>query len=167
MTDEARPVVIYVDADACPVKVETYRVAERHRLDVYMVSNSVIALPRDPSIHRVVVGAEPDAADHWIAGQADDRAIVVTADIPLASRCVKAGASVLGPDGRAFNEDSIGLALATRNLMTDLRSAGVVTRGPKPLSPKDRSTFLSALHMAIIRLKTAEDPEKRSSDMIS
>jgi uncharacterized protein len=151
MSDEGRPVSIYVDADACPVKAEVYRVAERHQVAVHVVSNSVIALPRDPRIHRVVVGAKPDAADDWIAGDADDRAIVVTADIPLASRCVKAGAAVLAPDGRVFTEDSIGLALATRNLLTNLRSAGAVTRGPKPLSPKDRSTFLSALHEAIVR----------------
>jgi hypothetical protein len=144
---------IYIDADACPVKREVYRVAERHSLTVYVVSNSFIAVPYDPRIHRVVVGAEPDAADNWIAQRVDRRDIVITSDIPLASRCVKAGAAVLGPDGRAFTQDAIGLALATRNLMTDLRAAGLVTRGPKPLSPADRSKFLSALHEAAIVLK--------------
>lgn len=144
---------IYIDADACPVKSEVYRVAERHAVAVYVVANSIIAIPRDPRVRRIVVGADPDAADDWIAERAGRRDVVVTADVPLASRCVKAGATVLAPHGRAFTEDSIGLALATRNLMTDLRSAGETTRGPKPLAPADRSRFLSALHEAIVRLK--------------
>lgn len=148
--DSGTPGAIYVDADACPVKREVYRVAGRHALTVYVVSNSFIAVPSDPTIHRVVVGSEPDAADHWIAERVSRRDIVVTSDVPLASRCVKAGARVLGPNGRAFTEDAIGMALATRNLMTDLRSAGLVTRGPKPLSPADRSRFLSALHEAVV-----------------
>jgi hypothetical protein len=153
MSDSASHGAIYVDADACPVKREVYRVAERHSLTVYVVSNSFIAIPHDPRIHRVVVGSEPDAADNWIAQRVEGRDIVVTSDIPLASRCVKAGAAVLGPNGRAFTEDAIGLALATRNLMTDLRAAGAVTRGPKPLSPADRSKFLSALHEAAVLSK--------------
>jgi uncharacterized protein len=147
------PGAIYVDADACPVKHEVYRVAGRHGLTVYVVSNSFIAVPCEPRIHRVVVGSEADAADNWIAEHAGRRDIVVTSDIPLASRCVKAGATVLGANGRTFTEDAIGLALATRNLMTDLRSAGLETRGPKPFSPADRSKFLSALHEAIVRLQ--------------
>lgn len=150
MSDSTSRGAIYIDADACPVKREVYHVAERHSLAVYVVSNSFIAAPRDPWIHRVVVGSEPDAADNWIAERVDRRDIVVTSDIPLASRCVKAGAAVLGPNGRAFTEDAIGLAVATRNLMTDLRAAGAVTRGPKPLSLADRSKFLSALHEAAV-----------------
>ena len=153
MPDSADYGAIYIDADACPVKREVYRVAERHSLSVYVVSNSFIAVPRDPRIHPVVVGSEPDAADNWIAQRVGRRDIVVTSDIPLASQCVKAGASVLGPNGRAFTKDAIGLAVATRNLMTDLRAAGLMTRGPKPLSPADRSKFLSALHEAAVFLK--------------
>lgn len=153
MSDLKNSVVIFVDADACPVKREIYRVAQRHSLTVYVVSNSVIAVPCEPGFHRVVVGSEPDAADDWIAHRVDRRHIVVTSDIPLASRCVKAGALVLAPNGRRFTEDSIGLALATRNLLTDLRAAGMVTRGPKPLSASDRSKFLSALHEAVVFLR--------------
>ena len=146
---------IYVDADACPVKAEIYRVAERHALKVLVVSNSPIALPRDPMIERVIVPDGMDKADDWIAERARPGAIVVTADIPLASRCVKAGATVIGPTGRAFTEDSMGMTLATRNLMDDLRSAGAVTGGPRPFSARDRSAFLSALDLAIVRLKRA------------
>lgn len=146
---------IYVDADACPVKNEVYKVAERHGLKVFVVSNSFINVPRDPMIERVIVPAGMDEADNWIAARAAPGKIVVTADIPLASRAVKAGASVIAPNGRAFTEDSIGLTLATRNLMDDLRSAGAVTGGPKPFSPRDRSAFLAALDQAIVRLKRA------------
>ncbi len=121
---EQLPIVILVDADACPVKAEIYRVAERHGLKVSIVSNAPIAVPRDPLVERVVVAEGMDKADDWIAERARPGAVVVTADIPLASRAVKAGASVLGPTGRAFTEDSIGMTLATRNLMDDLRSAG-------------------------------------------
>ena len=156
MSDVKGPAAIYIDADACPVKREIYRVAERHSLTVYVVSNSFIAVPCDPLVQRVVVGSELDAADDWIAQRVDGRHIVVTSDIPLASRCVKAGATVLGPNGRVFTEDTIGLALATRNLMTDLRAAGTVTRGPKPLSATDRSKFLSALHEAIVFLRRTQ-----------
>ena len=101
----------------------------------------------------MAAGDAPDAADDWIAARADARAIVVTADIPLAARCVKAGAAVLGPDGRAFTDDSVGAALAMRNLMSDLRSAGEPTSGPRAFSAKDRSAFLSALDAAIRRLQ--------------
>ncbi len=153
MPEPAIPSEIYVDADACPVKREVYKVAERHKLTVHVVSNGGVTIPRDPRIRLVIVGAEPDAADDWIAARAGPRDIVVTADIPLASRCVKAGAAVIGPNGRVFSEDSMGMTLATRNLMTDLRSAGEVTGGPRPFSPRDRSAFLSALHEAAVRLK--------------
>jgi uncharacterized protein YaiI (UPF0178 family) len=151
-------IAIYVDADACPVKAEIYRVAERHRLQVlglkvFVVANSFIATPRENWIERVVVEAAPDAADDWIAARAARGAIVVTADVPLASRCIKAGADVIAPAGKAFTESSIGLALATRNLFDDLRAQGDVIGGPKPFSPHDRSAFLSALDLAIVRLR--------------
>ena len=156
----SKPITIYIDADACPVKQEIYRVAERHALKgvalkVFVVSNSPIAVPRDPLIERVVVGGGMDEADNWIAERARAGDIVITADVPLASRCVKAGAEVIAPNGRAFTKDSIGMTLATRNLMDSLRSAGEITGGPKPFSPRDRSSFLSALDAAIVRLTRA------------
>ena len=153
MPDTAKSIIIYIDADACPVKAEVYRVAERHRVRVVVVSNSLIAIPRDPLVERVVVGAGPDVADDWIAERAAPGAVVVTADIPLAARCVKAGAEVLAPTGKRFDDSAIGMALATRNLMDDLRSAGQLTGGPRPFAAKDRSAFLSALDAALNRLK--------------
>ncbi|GJD97162.1 YaiI/YqxD family protein [Methylobacterium iners] len=149
------PIVIYVDADACPVKDETYRVAARHGLHVYVVANSFMNLPREPWIERVVVSDGFDAADDWIAERAARGAVVITADVPLASRCVKAGAEVLAPTGKPFSESGIGLALATRNLMQDLREAGAITGGPKPFSARDRSAYLGALDRTIMRLKRA------------
>jgi hypothetical protein len=149
------PIRIFVDADACPVKPEIYRVAERLGTKVFVVSNSVMAIPPAPWIERVIVGDGPDAADDWIAERAVRGDIVVTADIPLAARGVKAGAEVIGPTGRTFTEDSIGMTLASRNLMDDLRGAGMITGGPKPFTPRDRSAFLSALDAAIMRLKRA------------
>jgi uncharacterized protein YaiI (UPF0178 family) len=148
-----KTIVIYVDADACPVKQEVYRVAERHGLKVYVVSNSPIAVPRDALIERVVVAAGMDVADDWIAERAAKGAIVVTQDIPLAARAVKAGAVAIAPNGKPFSENSIGMTLATRNLMDSLRSAGEITGGPKPFSPKDRSAFLGSLDREIVRLK--------------
>jgi uncharacterized protein YaiI (UPF0178 family) len=148
-------IAIYVDADACPVKNEIYRVAERHGIKVVIVSNSPIAVPRDPLIERVVVAAGMDEADNWIAERVGRGDIVITADIPLASRCVKAGAAAIAPNGRPFTEESIGMTLATRNLMDSLRSAGEITSGPKSFSPRDRSSFLSALDQAVVRLKRA------------
>jgi uncharacterized protein YaiI (UPF0178 family) len=150
-----KPITVYVDADACPVKNEIYRVAGRHGSKVIVVSNSPIAVPRDPLIERVVVAAGLDAADDWIAERAGRGDIVITADIPLAARSVKAGAAAIAPNGRPFTADSIGSALATRNLMDSLRSAGEITGGPKAFSPRDRSSFLSALDLAIVRLKRA------------
>jgi hypothetical protein len=155
-----KPIDIYVDADACPVKSEIYRVAERHagkgrELAVHVVSNSVIAVPREPMIKLVIVGDGMDAADDWIAERAGRGDIVITADVPLAARTVKTGATVIAPNGRPFSEDAIGMTLATRNLMTDLRSAGAVTSGPRPFTPRDRSQFLSALDQAIVRLTRA------------
>ena len=151
----SKPTAIYLDADACPVKEEVYRVAARHGRKVLVVGNSPIATPREPWIERVVVGGGMDAADDWIALRAGRGDIVVTADVPLASRCVKAGATVLAPNGKPFDEDSIGPALATRNLLHELRSAGEITGGPRPFAPRDRSRLLSALDRAIVRLKRA------------
>jgi len=151
----SKPIEIYVDADACPVKNEIYRVAGRHGLDVHVVSNAPIAVPREPWITRVVVSAGMDAADDWIAERAGSGDIVITADVPLASRSFKAGATVIAPNGKVFDDDSIGMAVATRNLLHDLRGAGEITGGPKPFDPRDRSRFLSALDLAIVRLKRA------------
>jgi uncharacterized protein YaiI (UPF0178 family) len=148
-----KPITIYLDADACPVKNEAYRVAERYQLKVHVVSNSPIAVPRDPLIERVVVGAGLDAADDWIAERVGPGDIVVTADVPLASRSFKTGAEVIAPNGRAFSEDSIGMTVATRDLLHGLRAAGEITRGPPPFEPRDRSRFLSALDAAIVRLR--------------
>ena len=150
------PIEIFVDADACPVKDEVFRVAGRHGLQVHVVANSFMRVPREPLIALVVVSAGPDVADDWIAERAGPSSIIVTADIPLASRGVKAGAIVLGANGRLFDEASIGMALATRNLMDELRSTGAVTGGPRPFSPKDRSAFLQALEQAVQRLKRKE-----------
>ncbi len=153
MSEPAKAIRIYVDADACPVKAETYRVAERYSVKVYVVCNSPMAVPRTPLIERVVVGSSPDAADDWIAERVSRGDIIITADVPLAHRCVRSGADVIAPTGRPFTEDSIGMALATRDLMADLRSAGQMTGGPKPFQPRDRAKFLSALDLAVVRLK--------------
>jgi len=155
MEEPQKPAAIrvFVDADACPVKEETYRVAERYGLHVYVVANTFMAVPRCDWIERVIVPEGPDLADDWIAERAGPNDIVITADIPLAARCVRAGASVIAPNGKAFTEDSIGMTLATRNLMTDLRSAGAITRGPPPFSRQDVSRFLSALDLAVVRLR--------------
>jgi hypothetical protein len=155
MTEARQDIEIYVDADACPVKTEVYRVAERHGVRVLVVANSFMTVPASPTVERVIVGSGFDAADDWIAERARRGAVVITADVPLASRCVKAGADVIGPTGRPFTESSVGMALATRNLLEDLRAGGAVTGGPKPFSARDRSAFLSALDLAIVRLKRA------------
>jgi uncharacterized protein YaiI (UPF0178 family) len=149
------PIEIYVDADACPVKNEVYRVAGRYGLKVRVVANNVMAVPADPRIERVLVTDSFDAADDWIAARAGPGAIVITADVPLAAHCVKAGAAVIGPTGRPFTEASIGMAMATRNLLQDLRAMGAAAGGPKPFSARDRSRFLSALDEAVVRLRRA------------
>lgn len=118
-----------------------------------IVANAPIAVPKVAWITRILVGDGPDVADDWIAARAGTGSIVVTADIPLAARCIKAAATVIGPNGKGFTEASIGAAVATRNLMDSLRSAGEITGGPRPFAPKDRSAFLSALDLAIQRLK--------------
>ena len=147
------PIEIYVDADACPVKAEVYRVAERYGLAVHVVTNAPIGVPRDPRIRLVVVGDGFDAADDWIAERAGKTDIVITADIPLADRCLKAGATVIGPTGKPFTMASIGGAMASRALMADLRAMGVATGGPKPLTQRDKSAFLSALDNAVVAIR--------------
>ena len=136
---------IYVDADACPVKQEVYRVAKRYRLDVTLVANSWMRVPNEQGISLEVVGGGFDEADNWIVENLQAHDIVITADIPLASRCLKKDAAVIGPTGRPFTEDNIGLAVATRDLLSDLRGAGEITGGPPPLEKRDRSRFLQQL----------------------
>ena len=155
MKDPKQPTAIriFIDADACPVKPEVYRVAERYGLKVYVVANAFMAVPRSELIERVIVPEGPDIVDDWIMERAGANDIVITADIPLAGRCVHNRATVIGPTGKPFTDDSIGMALATRDLLTDLRSAGATTRGPPPLSRQDLSRFLSALDLAIVRLQ--------------
>ncbi|WP_316976286.1 YaiI/YqxD family protein [Shumkonia mesophila] len=143
---------IFVDADACPVKDEVLRVAARHGLTVHVVSNSWMRLPETPLIRRVVVAAGPDAADDWIAERIGAGDIAITADIPLASRCLKKGAQAIGPTGKPFTDDSIGTALAMRDLMAHLRDTGEITGGPSAFAKADRSRFLSALEDAVRRL---------------
>ena len=144
---------IYVDADACPVKAEIYRVAERYKLTVFVVSNSYLNVPRDPRHELVVVSDSFDAADNWIAERAGSDDIVVTADIPLADRSIKAGASVIGNTGLPFTPASIGMAMANRELLSNLRAMGEITGGPKPMAQRDRSRFLSALDEAIQKIR--------------
>jgi len=147
------PIQIYVDADACPVKAEIYRVAERYGLKVFVVANSYINVPLDPRIERVVVDDGFDAADNWIAERVGPDDIVITADIPLADRSLKAGATVIGNTGLPFTQSSIGMAMANRELLSNLRAMGEVTGGPKPMAARDRSRFLSSLDEAVNRLK--------------
>lgn len=137
--------IIYIDADGCPVKDETYKVARRYQLVVRVVSNHPVHVPVWPQIEAIVVGNRLDEADDWIAERASAGDIVVTADIPLAARCLQAGARVIGPKGKAFTEDSIGDAVASRALSQHLREIGVNTGGPAPMAAKDRSRFLSRL----------------------
>ncbi len=144
---------LYVDADACPVKDEIYRVAERYALPVFVVSNSWIRTPADPRITSVVVDAGPDIADDWIAERAGPSDVVITADIPLAHRALTAGAQALHPNGRPFTTDSIGAALASRGIGEHLRSMGEITGGPKPFAPADRSRFLQALDAAVVKAR--------------
>ena len=144
---------ILVDGDACPVKDEIYRVAYRTDVPVTIVANSHFRIPVHPLIDRIVVSDGFDAADDWIAEHSDGASIVVTADILLADRCLKAGATVLSPTGKPFTNASIGGAIATRAIMADLRAGGDAIGGPAPFSKTDRSRFLSALDQAIVRSK--------------
>lgn len=140
---------IYIDADACPVKEEVYRVARRYDLRVTLVAGSRMRFPDDCMIEMEVVGQGMDVADDWIAGHVEADDIVITADIPFAARCLEKGACVLGPTGRPFTGDNIGSALATRNLLSALREYGEITGGPPPLDKRDRSRFLQALDEAV------------------
>lgn len=143
---------ILVDADACPVKEEIYKVAFRHEVPVTIVSNSHLRIPQHPLLQRVVVSDGFDAADDWIAEQSAPGAVVITADILLADRCLKAGADVIAPTGKRFTANSIGAAVAMRAIMADLRAGGDAIGGPAPFAKADRSRFLSALDEALVRL---------------
>jgi uncharacterized protein len=146
--------IIYIDADACPVKAEVSRVAARYMLNVIYVSNSWMRIPDEGEREKlVVVGDNPDEADDYIAEHAVENDIVVTADIPLADRCVKAGARVIAPNGRLFTDENIGEVLASRNLMSELRETGLMTGGPPPFGKKDRSQFLQSLDTVIQGIK--------------
>lgn len=144
---------IYLDADACPVKDESYKVARRHGVKVYVVTNNPIRVPDDPLIELVVVRGGFDAADNWIAEQITPADVAVTSDIPLAERCLKAGARVIGPKGNEWTDDTIHDALATRALLDMLRQGGNFTGGPSPFSPADRSRFLSRLDNILVALR--------------
>jgi uncharacterized protein YaiI (UPF0178 family) len=151
----ACPIHILVDADACPVKEEVYRVAFRREAPVTLVSNARIRVPDHHLIERVVVSDAFDAADDWIVENADTRTVVITGDILLADRCLKAGATVIGHNGKPFTSASIGGAIATRAIMADLRAGAGVTGGPAPFAKADRSRFLQALDEALVRLGRA------------
>ncbi|WP_169475033.1 MULTISPECIES: YaiI/YqxD family protein [unclassified Novosphingobium] len=144
---------ILIDADACPVKEETYKVAFRYNVPVVVVSNSPIRVPRDPLISRKVVSEAFDAADDWIVENTVAGTVVITADILLADRCLKLGATVIAPNGTPFTSASIGSAIAMRAIMSDLRAGGEQVGGPAPFSKTDRSRFLSALDQALTRLR--------------
>ena len=149
------PITLYIDADACPVKDEAVRVAERHGLEIHFVSNAWMRLPQGPLIKRVVVQDGPDAADDWIVEHAGAGDIVVTADIPLAARALEKGAAVVGPTGRPFSEASIGMALAMRDLSRHLRETGESKGYNASFTRQDRSQFLQALENAVQAAKRA------------
>lgn len=148
-----RALQILVDGDACPVKEEIYKVAYRLEVPVTIVSNSYFRVPDHPLITREVVSDAFDAADDWIAERANADTVVISADILLADRCIKAGANVIGPNGKPFTANSIGAAVATRAIMADLRAGGDVIGGPPPFTKSDRSRFLSALDQILMQLK--------------
>lgn len=152
---------IYIDADGCPVKDETYKVGARYHLDVYVVANKPIHVPLHPSIKMQVVKSGPDEADNWIAENILENDICITADIPLADRCLKKKAYVLGPRGDEFTEDMIGDAMATRELMKHLRELGEVKGGPAAFDKSDRSCFLSSLDRIIQTIKRKREKESR------
>lgn len=140
---------IFVDADACPVKQEVYRVASRYRLNVTLVTNSWMRIPNEQWIELKIVKDGFDAADDWIVEHVQPHDIVITADIPLAGRCLKKGALVIGPTGKPFTENNIGHSVATRNLLSELRDAGEITGGPPPMKKRDRSRFLEQLDIMV------------------
>ena len=148
-------ITIYIDADACPVREETYKVAIRHNVSVVVVANNFLRVMQHPLISRIMVSDGFDAADNYIAEKANEDTIVITSDIPLADRCIKAGSRVLAPNGKPFTEDSIGSALAVRAIMQDVRAGamGENVGGPPPFSARDRSTFLQVLHETVTSLK--------------
>ena len=149
---------ILIDADACPVKEEVYKVAYRREVPVHVVSNSYFRVPDHPLIERVVVSDKFDAADDWIAEQASADSVVITSDILLADRCLKAGATVIGHNGKPFTQASIGGAIATRAIMADLRAGGDAVGGPAPFCKADRSRFLQALDEAIVAAARKQHP---------
>ncbi|HUO53763.1 MAG TPA: YaiI/YqxD family protein [Rhodoblastus sp.] len=144
-------ITIYIDADACPVKEETYKVALRYRLRTFVVANSFMQIPKSPLIERIMVSASADAADDWIAEKVVAGDVAVTNDIPLAARVLAKAAHAIAPYGRAFTDDSIGMALAQRAIMEQIRSTGEITRGPPPFAPSNRSLFLQILDQTIVR----------------
>ncbi len=148
---ERKPIEIFIDADACPVKDEVYRVAQRYGLKTWVVSNAFMMIPTHPRIARVVVEAGPDVADDWIAGRVTPGDVAITNDIPLAERVLAAGACAIAPNGRVFTRNSIGSAIAQRAIMEQIRSTGGVTGGPAPFGKADRSRFLQALDETLTR----------------
>lgn len=155
MTETTSPIRILIDADACPVKEETYKVAARYKVPVVVVSNQIIRIPQSPRITRQIVSDAFDAADDWIAENSAKGTIVITADILLADRCLKVGAAVIAPTGKPFTTASIGGAIATRAIMADLRAGVENIGGPPPFSKQDRSRYLSALDQALVQLLRA------------
>lgn len=153
----AKTLHIYIDADACPVREETYKVGLRHDVPVTVVSNAFLRIPQHPLIKRIIVSDGFDAADDYIAERVDADCVVITADILLADRCLKGGAKVIGPNGSEFTENSIGAAIATRAIMADLRAGATSDNigGPPPFTQRDRSQFLQTLHEVLVKLKRA------------
>jgi uncharacterized protein YaiI (UPF0178 family) len=149
---------IYIDADACPVKDEIYKVAARYGLKTFVVSNAFIQIPKSPLIERMIVDAGPDIADDWIAERASAGDVVITNDIPLAGRVLENDAAAIAPNGRPFTRDSIGSALAQRAIMEHIRSTGEITGGPRPFAAADRSKFLQALDEAIQKIRRGRRP---------
>jgi uncharacterized protein YaiI (UPF0178 family) len=154
--ERLRVLDLYVDADACPVKEEICRVAKRYQLNVTFVSNARMRIPDQAAVRLVVVGDQFDAADQWIVEHLSRDDIVVTTDIPLAAQCVKGGARVLAPSGQPFTDANVGGALATRELMRDLRAEGLISGGPPPFGTKDRSRFLDRLDALIRQIQRAQ-----------
>jgi uncharacterized protein YaiI (UPF0178 family) len=146
-------VTLYIDADACPVKDEVYKVAVRYALPVFVVANSWIRTPPIKLVTSIVVDDGPDVADDWIAARTDPKSIVITADIPLADRVLKAGGQAIHPTGRIFTTDNIGAALASRGVGEHLRSMGEITGGPPPFAAADRSKFLQSLDAAVVKAR--------------
>ena len=151
---------VYVDGDACPVKDEVYRVAARHDLKVYVVSDGSLRTTAPGRVEFIRVRQGYNAADDWIAERAGAGDIAVTSDIPLADRCLKNGARVIAPNGRVWTEDSIGEAMAKRELMDHLRQMGAITGGPPPFAPADRSRFLARLEETIQAIRRLRDKQK-------